>query len=91
MPNGNSLPVIDEFSPNAFSGITVLVGNDDDLAAILVATVMASNPNLEYNEAFDVAELVLETGGNLDGANYDSINYVLYSDNSYQYIIVGAI
>ena len=76
------------------SGVSILIEDAWDASAIVVATVMALDPGLEYSEAFDLAEDIVENVGNMDGLSSNSLKYVFYKDQSYpgyHYLLVSAV
>lgn len=93
-PDGSLLALKDDYTSNSMSGVSILIEDAWDASAIVVATVMALDPGLEYSEAFDLAEDIVENVGNMDGLSSNSLKYVFYKDQSYpgyHYLLVSAV
>ena len=75
-PDGSLLALKDDYTTSSMSGVSILIEDAWDASAIVVATVMALNPGLGYNEAFDLAEDIVENVGNMDGLSSNSLKYV---------------
>lgn len=93
-PDGSLLALKDDYTTSSMSGVSILIEDAWDASAIVVATVMALNPGLGYNEAFDLAEDIVENVGNMDGLSSNSLKYVFYKDQGYpgyHYLLVSAV
>lgn len=94
-PDGNTLLVSEEFTANCWNGANILIESAEDVSATVVATVFAIDANIEYSEAFDVAQNIVDnvsiyTGdaSELKRVEHNNIRYILYKDNKYHYLIV---
>lgn len=97
-PNGKTLHISEEYSSNCWNSLNMLIEEADDVSAAVVATVFAVDPGIGYSEAFDVAQSIVDSisfyTGNVDDleiVNYNDVQYVLYRDSDYHYLLVSAI
>lgn len=95
-PNGKALHYTEELSPNCWNGINLLIEKADDVSAVVLATVFAADPGAGYNEAFDIAQDIVDSvsvyTGDTDDLNiieHNHISYILYTDNEYHYLLVS--
>lgn len=89
-PNDKTLPVIDEFTTSVADTVLVLIEDESNVSAILVASLFAADSNLEYSEAYAVAQLVLDSAGDIEGVTYNSFNYALLKDE-YHYVVISTV
>lgn len=87
-PDGRLVPVKNEWTDGVASEIDILIGQTFDVSAVVVTTVMAIDPSLNYNESFDVAQAILDSAGTAEGYTKNGINYVLTKDAGTDYLIV---
>lgn len=97
-PNGKTLHISEEYSSNCWNSLSMLIEDADDVSAAVVATVFAVDPGIGYSEAFDVAQSIVDSvsfyNGNVEDleiVNYNDVQYVLYRDSDYHYLLVSAI
>lgn len=93
-PDGSLLSLKDDYTTSSMSGVSILIEDAWDASAIVVATVMALDPGLGYNEAFDLAEDIVDNVGNMDGLSSNSLKYVFYKNQGYpgyHYLLVSAV
>lgn len=97
-PNGETVPVMNEFSENTFSTINILIEKSYDVSAVIYSTILAIDPKIGYSEAADVGQDVLDSlalkSGEINlkefkGIDYNGIHYLLYKDHLYHYLIVS--
>lgn len=97
-PNGKTLLVSEEFTADCWSGINILIEGADDVSATVVASVLAIDPGIGYNDAFDVAQDIVDNisiyngdASELQSVECNGIKYTLYKDNKYHYFLVTAL
>lgn len=79
----------DEYKANHFNGILFLIEDASDVSAILYATILAIDPALDYNEAADFGQGVIDNAGSSEGVTGNGINYVVLQDGGYHYLKVS--
>ena len=89
--DGNSVPISESYSESIAIGINILIEDSWDVTAVTFATVQAIDPALDYNEAGDLTEQLLDNVGNMDGISKNNVRYTLYKDSSYHYLLVTAL
>lgn len=79
----------DEYKANHFDGILFLIEDASDVSAVLFATILAIDPALDYSEAADFGQSVIDNAGSSEGVTGNGINYVVLKEGSYHYIKVS--
>ena len=79
----------EDYTENIITKINVLVEDEDDVPPILVNCMCAVDPTLNFTTAYNLSFEVGEKAGTLDGYSYNGINYIIYADLEYYYIIIS--
>ena len=86
-----------DFSENEISKIDILVEDSYDLAPVIYTTLLTIDPSIDYSYAAELGQTIqdnLVTAVNkheenaFSGIDYNGINYLVYRDNDYYYLIV---
>ena len=95
-PNGKDVSVINDFSENSFNRITILIEDASDVSAIVYASILAIDPSIDYDEAADVGQEVVDNivllVGDIDevyqGTTHNDITYILSKSGRYHYLVI---
>lgn len=96
--NHKTLSVIDDYSENNIVYINILIEDSWDVSAVVYSAILAIDPNISYSKAAEVGQIIVDNIainiGEIDekdfkGTNYNDINYLLYKDNKYHYLIIS--
>lgn len=94
--NGKTLHISEEFSPDCWSDVNILIEKSSDVSATVVATVFAVDPGIGYSEAFDLAQNIVDSVSvysgdvsTLESVEFNNIRYILYKEGNYHYLIVS--
>lgn len=92
-----TLSVIDNYSENSIVNINILIEDSYDVSAVVYSAILAIDPGIGYSEAADVGQEIVDNiaieVGDIDeavfkGITYNGINYLLYKDREYHYLII---
>ncbi len=98
--NGKTISAINEWSENSFDCINILIEYSSDVSAVVYSTILAIDPNIGYSEAADVGQEVVDNIAivtsdineeDFQGINYNGINYLLYRNGKYHYLVISVI
>lgn len=81
--DGSLTTILEGYTPNYIKGINIQIKEQDDVAPVVYAAILALNPNIDPEEEEEVYNGIFEHFGNMEGATYNSITYVLYKANGY--------
>lgn len=84
-----TLSIEEDYTENLITKINVLVENADDVPPILVSCMCAVDPSLDFTAAYNLSMDVAETAGTTEGYTYNGVNYVIFADGEYYYIIIS--
>ena len=97
-PNGKTLHISEEFSGSCWNGINILIEEAGDVSATVVASVLAIDPGIDYSDAFDLAQEIVDSisiytgdASELESVECNGIKYTLYKNNKYHYLLVTAL
>lgn len=79
----------EEYESGIFDGILFLIEDASDVSAVLFATILAIDPALDYSEAADFGQSVIDSAGSSEGVTGNGINYVVLQDGGYHYLKVS--
>ena len=92
---GKLVARMDEYEENIISCINILISDYSEVTAVIYSSILAIDPNIEYSEAADVGQKIVDNiilgeidESNFKGIDYNNINYVLYRDHEYYYLII---
>lgn len=97
-PNGSTVSVINDFSENSFDCINILIEESYDVSAVVYTAILAIDPDIGYSEAADVGQTIVDSIAiavgdineeDFQGINYNGINYLLYRDREYHYLVLS--
>lgn len=97
---GKQVARMNNYSQNIISCINILVEDSYDVSAVVYSAVLAIDPGIGYSEAADVGQKIVDSiaiaVGDIDesdfcGVDYNGINYLLYRDRDYHYLIIKPI
>lgn len=86
-PNGKTIAVMDDYTENCVGNILILIEDSWDVSAIVYSAILAIDPGIGYSEAADVGQVIVDNI-NTD-FDYNGINYLLYKDTKYHYLIIS--
>lgn len=95
--DGKNVAVMNNYSENIVSCINILVEDSYDVSAVVYSTILAIDPGIGYSEAADVGQTIVDNIAiavgdineeDFQGINYNGINYLLYKDRQYHYLVV---
>ena len=86
-----SVPISEAYSSGASKGINILIEDTSYVSPIVFTTVLAIDPGLSYDEATVVGQSIIDNVGNMNGITKNSIQYVLFKDDGYHYLLVMAV
>ena len=86
-----SVPISEAYSAGTSKGINILIEDTSYVSPIVFTTVLAIDPGLSYNEATIVGQSIIDNVGNMNGIVKNSIQYVLFKDDGYHYLLVTAV
>ena len=84
-----TLSIEEDFTENIVTKINVLVESADDVPPILVSCMCAADPSLDFTTAFNLGMDVAEKAGTTEGYTHNGINYVIFADGEYYYIVIS--
>ena len=84
-----TLSIEEDFTENIITKINVLVEKADDVPPILVSCMCAVDPSLDYTTAFNMSMSAGEKAGRSEGYTRNGVNYVIYADGEYYFIIIS--
>ena len=96
-PNGNTIASANDFTEDSFNCINILIEDSYDVSAVVYATILAIDPGIGYSEAADIGQTVVDNLTTavdsvdeevFQGIEHNDINYLLYKDSAYHYLIV---
>lgn len=96
--DNKTLSVMDNYSENKIEYINILIEKSSDVSAVVYSSILAIDPSIDYDKAADVGQEVVDNiairVGEIDekdfqGITYNGINYLLYRDREYHYIIIS--
>ncbi len=99
-PNGKTVPISKNHSENCFNCINILIEHSYDVSAVVYSTILAIDPDIGYSEAADVGQEVVDNIAivtsdineeDFQGINYNGINYLLYRNGKYHYLVISVI
>lgn len=98
--NNKNLSVEDDFNESCIEYINILIEDSHDVSAVLYSAILAIDPNIDYSVAADIGQKVVDNlaiaVGDINeeefkGVDYNGINYLLYRNREYHYIIIRPI
>lgn len=97
-PDGKTVAVMNNYTENCIGCINILVEDSYDVSAVVYAAILAIDPDIGYSEAADVGQEVVDSIAiavgdineeDFQGVDYNGINYLLYRDREYHYLIIS--
>lgn len=98
--DGKTVPISNNHSENCIGEINILIEDSYDVSAVVYSAIMAIDPKIGYNDAADVGQEIVDSiaiaVGDINeeefkGINHNGINYLLYRDREYHYLIIKPI
>ncbi len=86
-PNGETVAVMNKYTENCIGHITMLIEDSWDVSAVVYSAILAIDPSIGYSEAANVGQTVVDNIHN--SVDYNGINYLLYKDTKYHYLIIS--
>jgi len=87
--DGNDLSIDDDSMENSIGSVTVLVADIDDVAALLVCSMCAADPSLDFMTAYNIGGDVIASAETAEGYTYNGVNYVITETDDYYCIIIS--
>lgn len=84
-----TMSIEEDYTENIITKINVLVENADDVPPILVSCMCAVDPSLDFTAAYNLSITVAEKTGTTEGYTHNGINYVIFADGEYYYIVIS--
>ena len=84
-----TLSIEEDYTENIITKINVLIENADDVPPILVSCMCAVDPSLDFTAAYNLSITVAEKAGTTEGYTHNGVNYVIFADGEYYYIIIS--
>ena len=97
-PQGKTVSVINDYSENSFDCINILIEDSYDVSPVVYTAILAIDPSIGYSEAADVGQKIVDSiaiaVGDINeedfrGIDYNGINYLLYRDREYHYLVIS--
>ena len=66
-----------------------MVEDIDDVPALLVCSMCAADPSLDFMTAYNIGDNVIEKAETADGYTYNCVNYVITENGEYYFIIIS--
>lgn len=95
--NGETVPISNDYSENCIGEINILIEDSYDVSAVVYSAILAIDPKVGYNEAADVGQEVVDSlaiavgdinEDDFKGIDFNGINYLLYRNREYHYLII---
>ena len=96
-PDGKTVAVMNNYTENCVGCINILIEESYDVSAIVYSAILAIDPGIGYSEASDVGQEIVDgiaiavddiNEADFQGVNYNGINYLLYKDREYHYLVI---
>ena len=96
--DGKTVAVMNNYTENCVGCINILIEDSYDVSAVVYASILAIDPSIGYSEAADVGQEIVDSIAiavgdineeDFQGINYNGINYLLYRDREYHYLVIS--